>query len=304
MLRLLDKLLRDVVVQANIGLVADQVRFEPPAKGWHTNIIPANQIALNIYLAELRENRKLRSNERVRDLVNGRVVEEQAPARLDCHYLISAWDFSTVATSNEPSLAEHDRLYAVATVLFRQGVLSPAQTYGVNPLAPDDWPTRFFDFELPLVVAPVEGFPKLAEFWGAMGQDHRWKPVLYVIVTVPIALVAELSGPPVATLITEHRLHGSPAPDGEVWMQIGGRVLRTQQPNNQRVPVQDAWVRLEAGAGGSAQTTTTDDRGQFFFTILRPGSYQLEARAREVGALGPLPVQVPSTQPDAYDLIF
>jgi hypothetical protein len=300
MLRLLDKLLRDILVKAAIGLATGQVRFDPPAKGW-TSLTPAGQIALNIYLVDLRENRKLRSNERMRDIANGLVVEEPAPARLDCHYLISAWDSSTATPGDEPSLKEHELLYAVATVFFQEGSLNPSRTYPSNPPTsnPNHWPGRFFDIDLPIAVASAEGFPKLAEFWGTMGQDYRWKPVLYLVVTVPVALVREVAGPMVTTRIIEYRQAGRPE-TAEVWIQIGGHVLDATV--NPPVPVAGAWVRLETAAGEPLQTTESDQLGRFTFGDLRAGRYKLRTRVVRLGELE-LPIDVPSLTGE-YDLRF
>ncbi len=58
-----------------------QVRFQPPDEEWRTyvsNLTVGWQSAnaLNVYLTELRENRKLRANERVRS-VDSRTTSEQ-----------------------------------------------------------------------------------------------------------------------------------------------------------------------------------------------------------------------------------
>src|SRR4051794_8372347 len=71
MLHLLDHLLRDVLISRIAGLVEDQVRFEPPDeefRSYVSNLPTSAQLAgaLNIYLVELRENRMLRSNQRIR----------------------------------------------------------------------------------------------------------------------------------------------------------------------------------------------------------------------------------------------
>ncbi|NUN01408.1 MAG: DUF4255 domain-containing protein, partial [Bryobacteraceae bacterium] len=75
----LDNLLRQVFL-SRIAEMEDesQVRFQPPDDTWRTYVSnltvggqPAN--ALNVYLADLRENRTLRSNERVRTYDNGLV---------------------------------------------------------------------------------------------------------------------------------------------------------------------------------------------------------------------------------------
>lgn len=317
MIRLVDNLLRRVLLDQVAGLrevrrgrpaappSESQVRFEPPDERWRTYVRNQQRNALNVYLVDLRENRKLRSNDRVERPENGLIVSEPAPARLDCHYLISAYSpYDDITEQIQPALDEHDLLYQVSAALMRSGPLNPSRIYAANPAAPNNWPARYWEHDLPLAVAPVEGFGKLAEFWGTMGQRHRWKPVLYVIVTVPVDLVTEVSGQPVVALITEHRLMGSAAPAGEVWIQIGGRVLRRQQPNNRLVPVQDAWVRLATVAGQPLRTTQSDAEGQFIFGGLTQGFYQLQARAVGLGPFGPLTIEVPPTQPDAYDLIF
>ena len=122
MLSLLDKLLQQVLMDGfkSLGssLKKDQVKFEPPDDTWRGSL---TEDTLNVYLVDMRENRKLRSNERSRENHNGVVIEEPAPARMDCHYLISA--FSTAEPQLEPTLDEHTLLYAVAAVLHARGVI-------------------------------------------------------------------------------------------------------------------------------------------------------------------------------------
>ena len=65
----LDILLRKLITSTVAGFASDdQVRFQPPDDDWRTYVKtlsiagqPAN--ALNFYLVDLRENRKLRSND-------------------------------------------------------------------------------------------------------------------------------------------------------------------------------------------------------------------------------------------------
>ena len=69
MIDYLDNILRDLLLGRVIGITDEsQVRFQPPDDDWRTYVAnltvggePAN--ALNVYLLELRENRRLRSNE-------------------------------------------------------------------------------------------------------------------------------------------------------------------------------------------------------------------------------------------------
>ena len=214
MLNLLDDLLRRLLMTNVVGLrpvvpgqpsaqvAEEQVAFAPPDDAWRTTVTTLQRNALNLYLVDLRENRKLRTNERVQERINGVVLEEQAPARMDCHYLISAFSpILQLTPTVEPTFDEHALLYEVAATLIREGTLNPSRVYasGANP-----WPVRFRDVALPIVVAPVEGFPKLAEFWGTMGTGHRWRPVLYVVITIPVALVQEQAGYMVTATVTSY----------------------------------------------------------------------------------------------------
>ena len=227
MLSLLDNLLRQILMDGfkSLGssLQKDQVTFEPPDDTWRAAL---TEDTLNVYLVDIRENRKLRSNERSRDNQNGVVIEEPAPARMDCHYLIST--FGSARPPLDPTPDEHRLLYVVAAILLQQGSLNPARIYPQNSRDLADW-APFQDVELPIVVAPVEGFPKLAEFWGTMGTKQPWRPVLYLIVTIPVALIKEQAGYMVTTRITEYRISGSPEP-AETLIEIGSRVVLPPRP--------------------------------------------------------------------------
>lgn len=322
MLNLLDKLIRQILMDGVSRLQAvpekipgrrppnppvpptpplteTQIGFGPPDDQWVGSVKTSQLNALNVYLVDLRENRKLRSNERERRFDNGVAYDDPAPARLDCHYLISAWSPTEFLTPLvEPALDEHLLLYQSAAALMHAAPFNPSRAYPPAPSPLTDWPARFQNVELPVVVAPTEGFSKLAEFWGTMGGGHRWKPVLYLIVTVPVELLEEVAGPMVTTRITEYCQYGRPE-TAEVWIQIGGTVFdKTKQP------VPGAWVQLETTANDRLQTTETDKDGRFTFGDLRPGTYRLRARAVGLGELIPVTViDVPSPT-GGYDLHF
>jgi Pvc16 N-terminal domain/Carboxypeptidase regulatory-like domain len=311
MLRLVDQLLRVILMDALVRLqpspppppppvTQSQVRFDPPddlSRAYVGSTL--NREAFNVYLVEQRENRKLRSNERARDVQNGMVIEEPAPARLDCHYVISGWVPSPASISQqlEPTLDEHRLLYEAAAVLFQNAPLNPSRIYPDGSAPLNAWPEPFRKVDLPTTVAPAEGYPKLAEFWGTMGTGHRWKPALYVVVTVPVRVARQVVGPMVTTRITEYRLEGAPE-SAEVWIQIGGTVYDVA-----RRPVPSAWVRLETTAGVPLQTVATDGLGRFTLGGLRSDRYGLRAGAVGLGETQPRTVEVPSPSGE-YDLAF
>lgn len=178
----LDILLRKLITNTVPGFPADeQVRFQPPDNHWRAYVKtltvggqPAN--ALNLYLVDIREHR-------IRDLIG--VVSQS----LDCHYLISAWSSANETAATEPTVQEHAALYAVTAELTRNPVIVPTAIYAPGPV-PAGFSAGFAEAEIRMSVAPSDGFSKLAEFWGTMGQKHRWKPVIYVIITLPILPVS------------------------------------------------------------------------------------------------------------------
>jgi hypothetical protein len=298
----LDNLLRQLLIDQVPGLSSEtQVRFQPPDDAWRSvvsNLTVGGQpaSALNVYLVDLRDNRKARSNEFATVFENGGRFREPAPARVDCHYLVTAWSPAAQSPGIEPTLDEHVLLYDALAVLTQNIPLNPSRIYPPGSGALANVPELIRTSDLPTVVAPVEGFTKLAEFWGAMGPDDRWKPAVYLVVTLPVALRRDLAGPMVTTRILEFRQSGKPE-TAEVWVQIGGTVL---DPGGSTV--QGAWVRLETPSGEGLQTTETSDLGRFTFGALRFGPYRLHVID---GALGELirDVDVPSPQGE-YDLAY
>jgi hypothetical protein len=221
----LDNLLRHFfLTQIDEITKEDQVGFQPPDEDWRGHVTNLQRNALNVYLVDLRENRKLRSNERIREPQNGIISETPAPRRVDCHYLITAWSPAETTPAVEPTLDEHALLGVVTGVLMQNESLIPREVYAPDP---PPFPSEVADAELPTSVLPVEGFPKLAEFWGTMETNHRWKPAVYLVVTIPIILLTEEAGPMVTTRITEYRQTGK-TETAEVWIQIGGHVLRSR----------------------------------------------------------------------------
>jgi hypothetical protein len=250
------------------GVTDGQVGFGPPDTEWISDVsgLSPNR-AINVYLADLRENRELRSNERL-PTEDGNV--RPAPVRLDCHYLVSAW--SPSSDSRTKTLDEHDVLSEALELLTQARTL----TVGGS--------------DLPLAVAPVEGFAKLAEFWGTMGQKQRWKPVISLVVTVPVEQSRELTGAVVTSRSAEYR--GA----DEIWIQIGGLVQDASS-----LPVARAWVQIEDAAGTPTQATRTNAAGEFTFTGLAAGTYRL--RVRSASHAEPPVVQVTVPSPTGrYDL--
>lgn len=297
----LDTTLRRLFTMQVAGITSDsQVGFQPPDADWQTyvknlHVGGAAANALNVYLVELRENRKLRSNERSREISDGAVRETPAPRRVDCHYLITAWSPADVTPALEPTLDEHGVLYDVMDVLAAHDPLLPSAIFA--PLAA---PAPLAGQELPVCLLPPEGFGKLAEFWGTMGERHRWKPCVHCIVTIALELPGWRAGPPVTTLGATVLQAVAPA-SFDLRFHLGGTVLGAGAPPQ---PVAGAWVELLDAAGAMRlKLVRADSVGRFVFADVVAGDYQIRASSAPLGATASRPIAVPEPS-GAYDVQF
>lgn len=299
----LDNLIRAFLLDRIAGLGDEsQVRFQPPDADWRTYVatlvgadgLPA--MAVNVYLADLRENRKLRSNERTRVDGNGGAEFHPAPARVDCHYLITAWSPAQPGPAIEPTLDEHALAYEIAGAFLDESTLSPSRVYSPGSAALAAVPELIREADLPVEILPVEGFAKLPEFWSTMGDGHRWRPPVYLKVTLPVALSTQQRVPLVTTRITEYRRTGELA-TSDIRIEIGGTVFDASDP------VPGAWVRLETATGAAIATTESSRAGRFAFSALQPGQYRLRWRAGAHPEPPPRLITVPSRTGE-YDLRF
>jgi hypothetical protein len=278
---------------------AGQIRFQPPDRNWRQHVVQLHGLnALSVYLVDVRENRKLRSNEVFReyDLARAVVDEWPAPARADCHYLITAWS-NADESLYDPSSGqlggsgeEHRILHEAASLLNDHQPLVPRSVFGGS--FPPNFDADLEDESLPTMLLPVEGFPKYAEFWGTMGAAHPWKPAVYLVVTVPLRVAKRTAGPPVTTLFGDWRPDWDKS--GDLLLDIGGTVL------DGATPVAGASVWLESPGGGLFQSATTDEFGHFRFARISSQSYVLRASAAGIGQ-DKQDVDVPSPSGE-YDL--
>jgi len=301
MIDALDNTLRHLFL-SNIPVLTSeaQVRFQPPDENWRHDVVNLNQMALNVYLVELRENRRMRSNGRHYSVSEGIVTSRGLPRQLDCHYLITAWSPAKPGPMVEPTIDEHLLLYQTTAVLMQADPIQPRKIYAPLP-PPASYPQIFIDEELPTSIVPPEGFPKYAEFWGTMhGHDHPWKPAVYLVVTLPVVLDSRIEGPMVTTRITEYRQSNTLEPV-EMWAEIGGTVYDATVSPPAVVP--GTWVAIFEPSGAEVASTTTDNNGRFIFNLLRPGNYQLQFVSSSYPAAPPRNITVPSPTGE-YNLQF
>ena len=131
--------------------------------------------AIDLFLYDIRENMELHSNDRTVERRNGRVYRQQAPIRIDCSYLITAWSSAT-----NPIDDEHRLLGEVMKILLRHREL----------------PADVLQGELVGLAPPVRArsartgyLQSLGEFWQAMGGKP--KASLHYMLTVSADIYGE-----------------------------------------------------------------------------------------------------------------
>jgi len=298
MLDPVNEIIRDLI-QSRVPALAGptQVGFEPPDDQWKSTMQGANEDRLNIYLYEIRENLKYRTNERTTSFQDGWISQSRAPERLDCHYLITAWSpmlFSPPAA--EPTRDEHRMLYSVVAVLMASRPLTPAAVYQPGVVIPsqrtlNDVPPEIRQDSLPLETALSDQLRDLGEFWGTMKVP--WRPTLGLTLTIPVLPgTPDIESPPVTTLSAEI---------AEAWFSIGGRVLTSAGDT----PVGGAWVHIKGLSAGVEQVNRRElsrADGTFILERLRAGQYHLRTVATGFGDIG-RDITIPSPTGE-YDLRF
>ena len=289
MINALDTILADLIESRVPALGATgRVGFAPPNDDWRMAVTAGNVERLNVYLYDLRESLKLRSNDVTLEEVGlGWFKERRAPPLLDCHYLITAWSPATQTPAIEPSIDEHQLLGSVAEVLFRHrsivvaDVYAPGNTFPSGNSITSINPARLRTEELPIEVAQTDPTQELLEFWSSM--KGIWRPSLKLKVSLPIySLEPDFESPMVTTIRADHLQWHLPTA-AEERFTFGGRILKA--PNG--TFVQGARVRLKGIAPPSVQIfddfTFTEANGRFRFANLPGGTYHLTAVATGVG---------------------
>jgi len=179
----LDKTLEQLLVRelpsgvletASISFVAPDAEFPPPG---------APLPAINLFLYDIHENMELRTAEwRQERGKNGAVLQQRAPVRVDCSYLITAW---AAEASPNPAEDEHRMLGAVLKVLIRYPVLPDAFLYG--SLAKQEPP-------LPAVTIHQSQLQSWGDFWQAIGSKPKAALQYTVTISVPVGEPVE-TGP-------------------------------------------------------------------------------------------------------------
>jgi hypothetical protein len=290
-----DAILRRILLDGVPGLTTAMLSFQPPNEDWRQRAGSNKGVSVNVYLAEIEDDRKRRLNARERVVEGATFREVRAPERMALTYFVSAWNAASDSPAVAATEAEHDTLSFVLQALLRAApfnaahVLAPAQLATV--------PAGMRDADLPTTIAAPEAHDKLSQFWGTMGKDRPHRPVITVVVTVPVTYPERVADGVVLSIeagIESDRL-----------IEIGGHVLDAIGPNAARpLPVADASVVFRTLAGRRAAGTRAGRDGSFVVDGLTPGRYQLSFAADGYPSPPPVAVTLPTPSGGSLELLF
>jgi hypothetical protein len=255
MIRDLDASLKSMIQgEARPGseLASATISFGAPDKDWRGQ---GAGLELDMYLYRAIDNRELRSNARRRQFNADGSVTDQAPdARIECSYIISAWNKGADVAGLEKEEQEHRLLSQVLYVLSRNPTI-PSQ-YLVGLLANPEIP-------LPLIAAESEDMSAKPDFWSSLETYVRPS------ITCRITIAMDLTMDDTSSQLTTIRTILDP---GEQMFIIGGMARSAAAPGT---TIPKAWVLLDQGP----MTCITDGNGAFIFDRITPGAHTLTVRA-------------------------
>lgn len=232
-----------------------EIAFDLPKREWSSRL---NRPTLNLFLYDIRENPVLRQPEwEVSRDSNGGYSKRRTPARVDLHYMITAW-------AKEPE-DEHRLLARALMALYRY------------PSLPEDLLPESFKNQpvpVPLRVAEHDKLRNPADIWSAL--DNEFRPAVSLALTLALDPYHAFRGPLVRA--RELRFGQKTGPRDyprldeeagqDVFWMVGGS-LRSKKP------LKGAQLKLlERG-----QDVPLKDDGEFIVGNLEAGEYTLELSA-------------------------
>ena len=236
-------LLRELPIKNNEVDIA----FDQPKRDWSARL---SRPTINLYLHDIRENVKLRREQRPYELErrSDAVVQQRQPMRVDLHYLITTW-----AAAPED---EHRLLARTLMTLMRY----PEFPGDLLPEGLQDQP-----IPIPLKVAQSDSLDKPSDLWSVL--DNQQRPGIVLIATLSFSAYPSVVKPLTRTAEVRTGPSDNPAA-GHGYISISG-MIKTRKPlANLRVKL------LERG-----QEIDLLDNNEFGIRNLQPGDYTLEITA-------------------------
>jgi hypothetical protein len=231
------------------------IAFDRPDDGFKPT-----QTTVDLFLFDVRENMELRSNEPKIKRLNGQAVIHQAPMRVACTYLITAWPVGGTDLALQEQRLLTQTLQVLSTYPRIPASFLKGKLVGQEP-------------PLPMMATDPDELKNPAEFWTAIGNKMRASVTLTV--TISMEVFAPVTAPVTKTGLV--RLGERTAADAETlipatkmeFFRIGGKVTSAGSA------VSGALVAV-AGAGLSART---DDAGEYVLGAMAAGAYTLNVQS-------------------------
>jgi hypothetical protein len=255
-------------------LAAATISFAVPDKDWRAQ---GSGLELNVYLYRALDNRELRSNARRAPFNrDGTTTQELSPARIECSYVISAWNKGADVAGLDREIQEHRLLSQVLYVLWRNPTMP---SHILADLAID------LENPPPILAAESEDMAAKPDFWHSL--DTPVRPSVTCRITIEMKLDREIVLPLATTIQT------TAAPDESI-ITIGGTVRNASSG--------DTIAAASISVDGLPVTCVSDPQGRFVIERIAPGTRTLTVRAAGFES-GSQQIRVPGP-PGSYDVVL
>ena len=242
---------------AGSSLAGAGISFAAPDETWQGQ---GSGMQVDLYLYRILDNRELRSNQRsvVRN-ADGTATTRLFPARIECSYIVTAWEKGADIAGMDKAPAEHALLSQILYVLWRNPTMPAKYLVGtlVNPELP-----------LPVIAAETEDMAAKPDFWVAL--DTYVRPAITCRVTIEMELNQDVVGAQATAIVTTSRQKAGSA--GDLVAIIGGVIRDAATPT---LTIAGAWILLDA----SLVTYVSDANGAFVIAGIAFGPHNLAVRA-------------------------
>jgi hypothetical protein len=239
------------------SLATAGISFAAPDETWQGQ---GSGMQVDVYLYRILDNRELRSNQRTTVMnADGTVTTQLFPSRIECSYIITAWEKGSDVAGMDKEPAEHALLSQILYVLWR------------NPTMPAKYLTGTLvnsTLMLPVIAAETEDMSAKPDFWVAL--DTYVRPAITCRVTIEMDLNQDVVGSQATTFLTTLDKAGGSA--GDLAVMIGGVIRDAAVPTQ---TIAGAWIMLDA----SPLTYISSADGAFIIGNIAEGPHSLTVRA-------------------------